>query len=86
MRSGEQGIYSGVRCRDPARPSPGQPQSCPATVPPAENAQEPAAEGSGSQQPTPLGKSQEKTALFITKFPNTYSDLVWPLSVLLGEV
>lgn len=31
-------------------------------------------------------KSQEKNALFITKSPNTYSDLIWPLTVLLGEV
>lgn len=30
--------------------------------------------------------SQEKAVLFIAKFPNTYSDLVWPLIHLLGVV
>lgn len=30
-------------------------------------------------------KSQEKTAPFIAKFPDTFSDLVWPLTLLLGR-
>lgn len=86
MRSGDQGIYSGVRCR-----------SCPtfawaATELPCHDAPSWKCPGTRCwrlREPanyTSRTKSQEKTAPFITKFPNTYSDLVWPLTFLLGEV